>query len=121
MKFSLNCPNLTGKCDTAEAGYSHPAGLEIEMKTVVLEHVHVTELPDAWRKRLSVPADARVTVRIEDETTPVRVDTSNADSPRTVDPAFGIWRDHENTADVEGYVRELREPRYRRDGTRNDD
>lgn len=91
------------------------------MNTVVFEHVKVAELPDAWRKKLSVSADARVTVRIEDEATPVNTAASKADPHRTGDPAFGIWRDHETTADVDAYVRELRAPRYRRDGTRNDD
>jgi putative addiction module CopG family antidote len=37
---------------------------------------------------------------------------------RVVDPAFGIWRDHETSADVDAYVRNLRAPRYRRDGER---
>jgi hypothetical protein len=90
------------------------------MNTVVFEHVKVTELPDAWRKRLSVPADARVTVRIEDEAAPINTTTLKANPHRIDDPAFGIWRDHATTADVDACVRELRAPRYRRDGTRND-
>lgn len=39
----------------------------------------------------------------------------------TDDPAFGIWRDREEAADVEALARRLRAPRYRRDGTRNED
>ena len=30
------------------------------------------------------------------------------------------WRDREDMADVAAYVRKLREPRYRRDGSRNE-
>jgi Arc/MetJ-type ribon-helix-helix transcriptional regulator len=37
------------------------------------------------------------------------------------DPAFGIWRDHETTADIDEYLRKLRASRYRRDDTRNND
>lgn len=38
----------------------------------------------------------------------------------TDDPAFGIWRDREEAADVEAFARRLRAPRYRRDGGRNE-
>jgi hypothetical protein len=38
------------------------------MSAVVIEHVKVGDLPEAWRERLARPSDARVTVRIEDET-----------------------------------------------------
>lgn len=38
----------------------------------------------------------------------------------TDDPAFGMWRDREDMTDVAAYVRKLRQPRYRHDGTRND-
>ena len=37
----------------------------------------------------------------------------------TDDPAFGIWRDREDMADVAAYVRKLRAPRYQRNGSRN--
>lgn len=59
--------------------------------------------------------DAHVTVRIEQEiqaTTPVEEFVTD-------DPAFGIWRDRDDMADVAAYVRKLREPRYTRDGLRN--
>jgi hypothetical protein len=88
------------------------------MSAVVFEHVKVAELPEAWRDKLAKPADARVTVRIEDEVAP---DTTVATPAETsTDPAFGIWRDREDMADIEAYLRKLRAPRYRRDGTRND-
>jgi hypothetical protein len=38
----------------------------------------------------------------------------------TDDPAFGIWRDREEITDVNAYVRKLREPRFKPDGSRND-
>jgi hypothetical protein len=88
------------------------------MNAVVFEHVKVAELPEAWRNKLAKPADARVTVRIEDEATQDTAET--ASTQPGADPAFGIWRDREDMADIEAYLRKLRAPRYRRDGTRND-
>lgn len=86
------------------------------MNAVVLEHVPVDELPQAWRDKLgpALAADsgARVTVRIEQEQV---IDSS--DPFVTDDPAFGIWRDHDDVADVEAYVRRSRAPRFNRDGT----
>ncbi len=38
----------------------------------------------------------------------------------TDDPAFGIWRDREDMADLAAYVRKLRAPRYNRDGSHNE-
>jgi hypothetical protein len=84
------------------------------MNAVVFEHVKVAELPEAWRSKLAMPADARVTVRIEDEA------THDAPAQPSADPAFGIWRDREDMDDVEAYLRKLRAGRYRRDGTRNE-
>lgn len=84
------------------------------MNTVVIEHVALNELPAAWRARLPVSPDARVTVRIEEEPA-----TTAAVSP-TDDPAFGIWQNRTDL-DVEAYVRQLRAPRYRWDGSRNED
>lgn len=37
------------------------------MNTVVIGHVPLDELPAAWRARLPVASNARVTVRIEEE------------------------------------------------------
>lgn len=34
--------------------------------------------------------------------------------PITEDPAFGMWRDREDTRDAQAYVREIRRPRYAR-------
>lgn len=87
------------------------------MSTLILEHVPVTELPAAWQAQLHAqlharPA-ARVTVRIEQEAAPDEVATM------TDNPLFGLWRDHPDVQDVEGYVRKLRRPRFNRDGSRD--
>lgn len=86
------------------------------MNAVVFEHVPVAELPAAWRAKLAKATGATVTVRIEEE--------AQAAAPTeefvTDDPAFGIWRDREDMADVAAYVRKIRQPRYNRDGSRNE-
>lgn len=85
------------------------------MKAIVIRHVPVAKLPSAWRAKLAEPTGALVTVRIEKE-----VQTSaTAEQFVTDDPAFGIWRDREDTSDVAAYVRKLRQPRYNRDGSRD--
>ncbi len=85
------------------------------MNAVVIEHVPVAELPPAWRERLAKGAGALVTVRIEEEPQAVPDEHFATD-----DPAFGIWRDREDMADVAAYVRKIRQPRYNRDGSRNE-
>lgn len=75
------------------------------MNTVVIEHVKVSELPENWRAKLHAASNARVTVRIEEE-----------QSAQTNDnPLFGMWRDREDMADAEAYVRTQRAPRFKRD------
>ena len=74
------------------------------MYTIVIDHVAIAELPEAWRNRLSLAQEARVRVVIEEENAPAA--SSENDS------AFGMWRDRGDMADVEGYVRNLRAPRY---------
>ena len=34
--------------------------------------------------------------------------------PIAEDPAFGMWKDREDTRDAQAYVREMRRPRYAR-------
>jgi hypothetical protein len=85
------------------------------MNAIVIEHVPVAELPQAWRDKLGQAPDARVTVRIEEE-----AQAAPAEEFVTDDPAFGIWRDREDMADVAAYVRKIRQPRYNRDGSRNE-
>jgi len=85
------------------------------MNTVVFEHVPVAELPEKWRAKLASAGGTLVTVRIEEE-----AQIALADEFTTDDPAFGIWRDREDMADVAAYVRKIRRPRYNRDGSRNE-
>lgn len=59
--------------------------------------------------KLAKADDTLVTVRIEEE-----AQTAPIEEFKTDDPAFGIWRDHEDMADVAAYVRKLRQPRYNR-------
>lgn len=87
------------------------------MNSIVIEHVPVTELPEAWRARLAHSASATVTVRIEEE---ARKPPFAAGEFATDDPAFGIWRDRDDMNDVAAYLRSLRAPRYHRDGSRNE-
>jgi len=77
------------------------------MSAIVIEHVKVGDLPEDWRERLHAAADARVTVRIEEE-----AQTSQTTKEETDNPLFGMWRDREDMADVEAYVRKLRAPRF---------
>lgn len=76
------------------------------MNTVVIEHVALNELPAAWRDRLPVAPNTRVTVRIEEEA------EQTAQSALADNPLFGMWQDREEMADVAAYVRQLRAPRY---------
>jgi hypothetical protein len=71
------------------------------MNAIVIEHVPVADLPKAWRDQLAQASDARVTVRIEaEQPTAAPADESFV----TDDPAFGIWRDREDMADVAAYI-----------------
>ena len=89
------------------------------MNAVVLEHIPVAELPQAWRDRLgpllAQAAGTQVTVRIEQEPIPAAAEDFVTD-----DPAFGIWRDRGDVADVDAYVRRIRAPRFSRDGSRSE-
>ncbi len=73
------------------------------MNALVIEHVKISELPEAWRAKLPVAENVRVTVRIEEETAYVEANG---------DLLFGMWRDREDMADVEAYVGKLRAPRF---------
>ena len=75
------------------------------MNAILIEHVKVGDLPEAWRARLVAERDAWVTVRIEEEA-PVTEEASSA---------FGMWRDRDDLADVAGYTRHLRAPRFERE------
>ena len=87
------------------------------MSAVIIEHVKVSDLPATWRAKLPAPEVARVTVRIEEETTPSTQPAGSADAG--IEQLFGMWSDREDMADVDAYIRKLRAPRYNRDGSRN--
>ena len=88
------------------------------MNAIVIEHVKVEELPQAWRANFAQTANARVTVRIEEEEAQA---AAPVDEFVTDDPLFGMWRDREDMADVAGYVRSIRASRFSDDGTRSKD
>ena len=78
------------------------------MNAVVIEHVSVAELPQAWRDKLGQNGDLRVTIRIEAEES---VQTPTASTSEN-DPLFGMWRDRDDMADVAGHLRKLRAARF---------
>jgi hypothetical protein len=83
------------------------------MNAIVIEHVPVADLPAAWRDQLAAASGATVTIRIEQE----GQNAERLESYATDDPAFGMWRDRSDMADVAAHVRQLRKPRYTRDGS----
>ena len=87
------------------------------MSAVIIEHVNIADLPATWRARLRAPQTAQVTVRIEEENTS---QTAASQSDAAVDLLFGIWRDRDDMADVDAYIRKLRAPRFNPDGSRNE-
>lgn len=79
------------------------------MNTVVFEHVQVRDLPPAWQAKLGNLLNAgfsKVTVRIEEDP------TDSPDAQFANDPLFGMWRDREDMADVDAYIRAIRAPRF---------
>lgn len=88
------------------------------MNAIVIEHVKVEDLPAAWRAKLVAQPEAqgasRVTVRIEAEGNSVPIAAPFAD-----DLLFGMWSDREDMADVAGYIREIRAPRFSDDKAPN--
>ena len=89
------------------------------MNTIVIKHVPVDPLPLAWRKKLAAApmTDAHVTARIEQE--PL-VSAHATEDFVTDDPAFGIWRDRADVADVAAYLDRIRAPRFNPDGSRHE-
>jgi hypothetical protein len=85
------------------------------MNAIVIEHVKVEDLPEAWRAKFAQSASTQVTVRIEAEDT-----QSNAmsEEPAHDNLLFGMWRDREDMANVAGYIRSIRASRFNDDGTR---
>ena len=73
------------------------------MNAVIIEHVKISELPAAWQAKLPVPENARVTVRVEQETSGLEIEENEL---------FGMRRDREDMADVGAYVRTISAPRF---------
>jgi hypothetical protein len=88
------------------------------MNTFVIEHVTLNELPAAWRAKLNVRFNNRVTVRIEEED--VSTPQTNAVARQANNPLFGMWRDREDTRDVISFARGLRDSRFNVDGSRRE-
>jgi hypothetical protein len=80
------------------------------MNAIVFEHVPIAELPPAWREKLALMTEQRVTVRIEAENE-VLVHTDPVHD-LAANPLFGMWRDRDDMADVVGFVRAVRAPRF---------
>ena len=76
------------------------------LNALVIKHVLVAELPASWRAQLAKSEVGMVTVRIEEVTQA----GAPAEAFTTDDPAFGIWRDREDMADIATYVRKIRQP-----------
>lgn len=72
------------------------------MSALIIDHVAINELPEAWRAKLSNSRVVRVTVHIEEE---------NLDTEIPKDQLFGMWRDRKDMANVDAYIRNLRTPR----------
>ncbi len=89
-----------------------------QMSTLIIEHLKASDLPQQWAQQLKANPEQTVTVHIETE--PEQIDSEATEMFVTNDPAFGIWRDREDTADVDAYMRKLRTPRYNATGSRNE-
>lgn len=62
-----------------------------------------------------------MTVRIEDETGRQETAATRLTAGEAIeDPAFCIWRDRDDMADVDAYLRKIRASRYGRNGTRTE-
>lgn len=87
------------------------------MTTLVIQHLKASDLPLQWAQHLKILPEQTVTVRIETEAPTQQATAAFV----TDDPAFGIWRDNEETEDASAFARRLRAPRYQRDGSRHED
>lgn len=88
------------------------------MSTLIIEHLKASELPPQWAQHLKAKPEQTVTVHIETE--PVQISSEATEIFVTDDPAFGIWRDREDLADIEAYMHSLRAPRYNAKGSRDE-
>src|SRR5262245_43697285 len=103
ITVSLSLRMLAAGIDRAQNPVSPPAGIQ-HLTKLILKHLKISDLPSAWAERLKADPGQLVTVRIEAETDEYLLQA--AGTVQTDDPAFGIWRDHEDIADVETYARD---------------
>lgn len=77
------------------------------MQSILLEHIQVKDLPESWRQKINASPETRVRVHIEEETS----EATGANS------LFGLWKDNAATQNVETYINQIREPRWKKDDT----
>ena len=84
------------------------------MNAIVIEHLKIAELPEAWRAKLAEVLGATVTVRIEAEA----LGAPQAAVLGGDDLLFGMWRNRQDMFDVADYIRSIRASRFNPDDTR---
>ena len=87
------------------------------MKTLIIEHVELTDLPEAWRAHFRLGPNTRVTVRIDEEV----IEDQSGSSPLTSNPLFGMWKDRDDIGDAAVYARKLRAARYPLDASASEE
>lgn len=74
-------------------------------KTVVIERVMASELPEAWRQRVKAKGNEMLTVTI------AKRKTRPAKTAKKPNATFGMWADRADVNDPAVYVRALRQTR----------
>lgn len=74
-------------------------------KTVVIERVMASELPEAWRQRVKAKGNEVLTVTI------AKRKTQHAKAAKKPNATFGMWADRTDVNDPAAYVRALRQTR----------
>ena len=94
---------------------AHHFGSGCDFDNFPEQHVDICiglgDLPPAWQAKLGDLLNAgfsKVTVRIEEDP------TESPDAQFANDPLFGMWRDREDMADVDAYIRAIRAPLFPR-------
>ena len=74
-------------------------------KTVVIERVMASELPEAWRQRVKAKGNEVLTVTI------AKRKMQPAKTAKKPNATFGMWADRTDVNDPAAYVRALRQTR----------
>ena len=74
-------------------------------KTVVIERVMASELPETWRQRVKAKGNEVLTVTI------AKRKTQPAKTAKKPNATFGMWADRTDVNDPAAYVRALRQTR----------